>query len=309
MTLDSSTLAFLTVAIGFGLGVLSLAVSARQPGIRGARLWGAAMIASSAGYALLYLHTSTGADEQLYAGWAGILVSLLLMRLALNRVCGNDASRNAFGLSILGVAVAAWLYLIIAQPGEFARIDTVWLPASVIAMLAALDMKSHVRGSRFAAPAVAILLLLCAVAAIPIVDLMLRGQVAGSDVPSAAGSPVIILTWVLGLALMTACVLWLEFSQLYETMEATGMVDVLTGMSNRPAILAEIRSEQSRSRRAKTLFSVAIVDIDNFTEITDTHGQRAGDLVLRWVAQAIRGNIRPYDRIGRYGSDMIFCWP
>ena len=303
MALDISTLVLLTIAIGFGLGLLSLVLSHLQPGMRGARLWSAGMLAFGTGDTLLYLHASTQAVAQLYAGWIAILVSVLLMHRALNRICGSDAQRNVFGVSILGIAVVGWLTFTVVQPSEFGLTGTVWLLAGVVAARAAWDLRTQIIGNRFAAPAVAIVLLLCAVAAATVVDLSLRGPVAGSEPPSAFGSPVIIVGWALSLALLTACVLWLEFSQLYATMENAGMVDVVTGLSNRPAIIAEIEVEQSRSHRTKAAFSIAIFAVDHFEKVTDTHGQYAGDAMLKWVAAVIRRNVRPYDKIGRYGSE------
>lgn len=261
------------------------------------------MLAFGAGYTLLSLHAATQVVAQLYAGGVAILVSVLLMHRSLNRICGNDERRNVFGLSILGVAVIGWLYFTVAEPSQFGRMVTVWLLASVIAAWAAWDLRAQIIGNRFGAPAVAIALLLCVVAAAPILDLWLRGPVSGSELPSEFGSPVIIVGWALGLAFLTVCVLWLEFSQLYATMESAGMVDTVTGLSNRPAIIAEIEVEQSRSHRTKTAFSIAIFGVDHFEKVNDTFGQYAGDAVLKWVAGVIRKNIRPYDKIGRYGGE------
>ena len=303
IALDISTLVLLTIAIAFGLGFLSLVLSCLQPGMRGARLWSAAMLAFGAGYTLLHLHSSTQAAAQLYAGGAAILVSVLLMHRSLNRICGSDEQLNVFGLSILGIAGVGWLYFTVAQPSEFGRMGTVWPLASVVAVRAAWDLRAHIGGNRFAAPAVAIVLLSCAVAAATVLDLSMRWPITGSELASEFGSPVVVVGWALTLAFLTVCVLWLEFSQLYATMESAGMVDVVTGLSNRPAIIAEIEVEHSRSHRTKAAFSIAIFGVDHFEQVTDTHGQYAGDAVLKWVAEVIRRNIRPYDKIGRYGGE------
>jgi diguanylate cyclase (GGDEF)-like protein len=78
---------------------------------------------------------------------------------------------------------------------------------------------------------------------------------------------------------------------------------MVTGLSNRLAIIAEIEVEQSRSHRTKSAFSIAIFSVDHFEQVTDTHGHYAGDAMLKWVAAVIRKNIRPYDKIGRYGGE------
>lgn len=303
MTLDISTLLLLATANGLGLGGLSLALSTLQPGTRDVRLWGAAMLACSAGFALLYFHASSEAVVLLYGGWTGVLISVLLMYRALNRICGIEKSRIVFELSVLGMAVVGWLFFTGAQPNAFGHTGTVWMLASVVAARAAWDLWNRARGNRFSAPLVAMAVLLCALAATPLIALLLNGSAGGSSFSFAAGSPVVILGWGLGLAFLTVCVLWLEFSQLYATMENAGMYDVLTGLSNRQAIIAEIEGEHARSHRAKTPFSIALLEVDSFDAVNDMHGPGAGDQVLRWVAERIRRNIRPYDKVGRYGEE------
>lgn len=46
-----------------------------------------------------------------------------------------------------------------------------------------------------------------------------------------------------------------------------------------------------------------MIDVDDFKEINDTHGHRAGDLVLRRVGKLLRRAIRRQDVVGRVGGD------
>jgi diguanylate cyclase (GGDEF)-like protein len=48
---------------------------------------------------------------------------------------------------------------------------------------------------------------------------------------------------------------------------------------------------------------VAIIDLDDFKPINDTHGHDTGDAVLRVVADRIRGAVRADDLVVRYGGD------
>jgi diguanylate cyclase (GGDEF)-like protein len=48
---------------------------------------------------------------------------------------------------------------------------------------------------------------------------------------------------------------------------------------------------------------VAIVDLDRFKTVNDTHGHAVGDAVLRHTAAALRLELRSYDFIGRYGGE------
>ena len=48
---------------------------------------------------------------------------------------------------------------------------------------------------------------------------------------------------------------------------------------------------------------LAVVDIDHFKSVNDTHGHPAGDAVLRRVAQRLSTQVRTVDRIARYGGE------
>jgi len=79
--------------------------------------------------------------------------------------------------------------------------------------------------------------------------------------------------------------------------------DLLTMLPNRPAIAAALEQELSRCHRDRRTVGVILLDIDHFKRINDTYGHFAGDAVLRETAARLRGNMRPYDVIGRYGGE------
>jgi diguanylate cyclase (GGDEF)-like protein len=79
--------------------------------------------------------------------------------------------------------------------------------------------------------------------------------------------------------------------------------DLLTGIWNRGAVLDLLHRELERAARSETLTSVLMLDVDEFKKINDTHGHLIGDEVLREVAARIRGAVRSYDLVGRYGGE------
>jgi two-component system, cell cycle response regulator len=81
--------------------------------------------------------------------------------------------------------------------------------------------------------------------------------------------------------------------------------DGLTKLWNRRTILQFLEDELSHGTRAVTPTSLIMMDVDNFKTINDTCGHQAGDKVLSALAVRLQKQVRPYDRIGRYGGDEI----
>ncbi|MBV9303522.1 MAG: diguanylate cyclase [Acidobacteriaceae bacterium] len=79
--------------------------------------------------------------------------------------------------------------------------------------------------------------------------------------------------------------------------------DLLTMLPNRPAIASMLEQELARCHRDRRTVGVILLDVDHFKKINDTHGHFAGDAVLRETAARLRGNMRPYDQVGRYGGE------
>ncbi|MBT8491956.1 MAG: GGDEF domain-containing protein, partial [Deltaproteobacteria bacterium] len=81
------------------------------------------------------------------------------------------------------------------------------------------------------------------------------------------------------------------------------MVDGLTRLYVRRYFDARLDEEFERSRRFETMFSVAMVDIDNFKQLNDTYGHEAGDIALSEVARVLLEEMRGIDTAARYGGE------
>lgn len=79
--------------------------------------------------------------------------------------------------------------------------------------------------------------------------------------------------------------------------------DHLTGLWNRRTILDHLHRELRRAAHEHRPFAIVLADLDRFNVVNDTHGQAAGDDVLRETARRIRSATRDYDLIGRYGGE------
>ncbi len=83
--------------------------------------------------------------------------------------------------------------------------------------------------------------------------------------------------------------------------------DPLTDLWNHKAILGILRKEVARASRTQSPLAVAMIDLDRFKAINDTYGHLAGDAVLRETARRLRGAMRTYDSLGRYGGDEFLA--
>ncbi|WP_226584215.1 sensor domain-containing diguanylate cyclase [Acuticoccus sediminis] len=86
-------------------------------------------------------------------------------------------------------------------------------------------------------------------------------------------------------------------------LEQRAIRDILTGLSNRAAFEDRFREEISRADRQKTKLAVVLADLDGFKAINDNLGHRAGDRVLRRVANILQDACRSTDMAARLGGD------
>jgi diguanylate cyclase (GGDEF)-like protein len=84
---------------------------------------------------------------------------------------------------------------------------------------------------------------------------------------------------------------------------ALARVDTKTGLLNASTWEREAEIEIARAIRTKSPLALALVDIDHFKLVNDTHGHLAGDKALRAVTDALRNQLRSYDLAGRFGGE------
>ncbi|MFH1805046.1 MAG: diguanylate cyclase [Pseudomonadota bacterium] len=80
-------------------------------------------------------------------------------------------------------------------------------------------------------------------------------------------------------------------------------VDPLTGTYNRQTMMTDLDSERERAVRNGTAAAIALVDLDHFKAVNDTHGHQIGDMVLQTVAGILQSHVRPFDKVYRYGGE------
>lgn len=86
-------------------------------------------------------------------------------------------------------------------------------------------------------------------------------------------------------------------------MSDLAMVDELTGLKNRRSFFDAIDSVIAASRRRGKPVALALLDLDYFKDVNDTHGHVSGDAVLREVAKRIEDTLRQEQIVGRIGGE------
>lgn len=79
--------------------------------------------------------------------------------------------------------------------------------------------------------------------------------------------------------------------------------DSLTGLYDHTHILQLLDDCSLRARRESQPLSFAMLDIDQFKKVNDTHGHPMGDRVIKSLALFLKQRLRKTDFIGRYGGE------
>ena len=94
-----------------------------------------------------------------------------------------------------------------------------------------------------------------------------------------------------------------ELARALEHIRELATHDELTGLLNRRHMLELMRLEQRRAARSGLPLVLALLDVDHFKAVNDTHGHAAGDRVLQAFAQAVRQCLRDGDVVSRWGGE------
>lgn len=84
---------------------------------------------------------------------------------------------------------------------------------------------------------------------------------------------------------------------------AEAATDALTGIANRGAFDVALREWLARAARGGAGFTMAIVDLDDFKRINDTHGHPVGDRVIMAAARLLQGGVEAGELAARYGGE------
>jgi diguanylate cyclase (GGDEF)-like protein len=79
--------------------------------------------------------------------------------------------------------------------------------------------------------------------------------------------------------------------------------DGLTRCYNHKFFRLRLDQEVKRARRYDQQLALAMIDVDRFKSVNDTHGHRAGDMVLSHLGNIVLASVRATDVVARYGGE------
>ena len=129
-------------------------------------------------------------------------------------------------------------------------------------------------------------------------------NLTGNEMVEAVASDILGTGAVIGG--MEAKLMWRMVNDLHETknkLEFQATHDELTGLFNRRHMLVEMERELNQVIRYHLPFSLALIDLDHFKRVNDTHGHAIGDAVLKYVSDKLKTSARNVDIIGRWGGE------
>ena len=90
-----------------------------------------------------------------------------------------------------------------------------------------------------------------------------------------------------------------ELRLTHDRLRRAALTDSLTDSLNRRAFADGVGLEMVRA----TFGTVVMADIDNLKRANDRHGHSIGDQLIRHCAEVLRRELRPYDKLYRWGGD------
>jgi len=90
---------------------------------------------------------------------------------------------------------------------------------------------------------------------------------------------------------------------LYRKALQLSMRDPLTGIGNRQAMENCFEREIKLALRHDNPLSLAIIDIDHFKKLNDTHGHLSGDKVIKHIVNNVKDALRETDQTFRFGGE------
>ena len=97
----------------------------------------------------------------------------------------------------------------------------------------------------------------------------------------------------------------LENVELHFQVRRQAVTDDLTGLATHGRFQERLATEMEEVRRYQYPVALIMLDIDDFKSVNDLYGHQQGDIVIRYVARALRQCSRDVDVAARYGGEEL----
>ena len=94
-----------------------------------------------------------------------------------------------------------------------------------------------------------------------------------------------------------------ERKEAEQKLERIAHYDLLTNLPNRALVLDRLSQAMVQCKRSNQSLTIALLDLDGFKAVNDTHGHRVGDELLIVVSQRMKVALREGDTLARIGGD------
>jgi diguanylate cyclase (GGDEF)-like protein/PAS domain S-box-containing protein len=94
-----------------------------------------------------------------------------------------------------------------------------------------------------------------------------------------------------------------SLEELNKRLERMAVLDVMTDLPNHRAFQERLAYEVKKAQRHGRMFSLLLIDVDNFKQYNDRYGHPAGDVLLTQLAKLMRSSVREVDLPARYGGE------
>ena len=124
-----------------------------------------------------------------------------------------------------------------------------------------------------------------------------------------SGRTQLVLQAGLSISLLLALLMWIFLDDRARAVQATNqamqlaLYDPLTGLPNRKLLDERLHQALAAAKRNGGQVALLFIDLDKFKPVNDNYGHSYGDLLLKEVAQRLRGCVRESDTASRLGGD------
>ncbi len=203
---------------------------------------------------------------------------------------------------LFGLSVPVLLYFTIVKPNVSLRWTVIFLVTAPMHLLLATQAMRHRKGL-LARKLLAPIEFLIAVGAL-YQGLALVLHPMAEHAPGSAPAQIIALfiqlSHIFGVSI---CGFMAVYARATSEAEQSALQDALPGVLNRRGIELTLIKCLGETHQHESPLVVALIDLDHFNKINDSHGHPAGDAALAYLAQALTERFRPSDHLGRFGGD------